>query len=92
MREDEDAHRARRFDEACGGDRLAGRGRVAEAVAPDRARILRRRELFFELLLVDDAEVRIFFLRLLGVAVAVPVQRLLFHPLIRRDQLGEHPG
>ena len=39
MREDQHAERPRRLDEAGGGDRLAGRRRVAEPVAPDRARI-----------------------------------------------------
>ena len=43
--EDQDADRARGLDEAGGGDRLAGRGRVAEAVAADRARVVLRREL-----------------------------------------------
>ncbi len=38
--EDQDPERARGLDEARGGDRLARRGRVAEAVAADRARIL----------------------------------------------------
>ncbi len=52
MREDEDAERARRVDEAGGGDRLAGRGRVAEAVAADRAGILLRRQLDFLVLVV----------------------------------------
>src|SRR5205085_12054360 len=33
VREDQDAERPRRVDEASGGDRLAGGGRVPEAVA-----------------------------------------------------------
>ena len=40
MREDQHAERARRLDEAGGGDRLARRGRMAEAVAANRAGIL----------------------------------------------------
>ena len=38
--EDQDAERAGGFDEAGGGDRLAGRRRVTEAEAAHRARIL----------------------------------------------------
>ena len=40
MGEDEDAHRPGGLDEAGGGDRLAGGGRVAEAVAADGARVV----------------------------------------------------
>ena len=39
VREDEDAEPAGGLDEPCGGDRLAGSGRVPEAVATDRARV-----------------------------------------------------
>ena len=52
MREDQDAERARGVDEAGGGDRLARRGRVAEAVAADRAGILLRRQLRLFLLVL----------------------------------------
>src|SRR5919201_770540 len=52
VREDEHSERARRLDEAGGGDRLAGGGRMAEAIAPHRARVLLRRELL-RLLVVD---------------------------------------
>ena len=96
VREDQDAERARRFDEAGGGDRLARRGRMAEAVAPGRTRILadvllRELQLFRQL----DAEVVLFLLfdlRLgggLALAVAVAVQLRL--DLRCRDQLGQHP-
>ena len=81
VREDEDAHRARRLDEPGGGDRLAGRGRVPEAVAANRAGILSRRQLLGERLLVDDAEVRVLLLEVgrldLAVRAPVAVQRLL---------------
>ena len=43
VREDQDAERARCLDEACGGDRLPRRRRMAEAVAADRRRDPRRR-------------------------------------------------
>ena len=39
VREDEHAFRPCRFDEAGGGDRLTGRGRMAEPVAANRAGI-----------------------------------------------------
>src|SRR5207248_1702451 len=39
VREDENPERAGRLDEPRGCDRLARRGRMAEAIAPDRARI-----------------------------------------------------
>src|SRR5581483_12367133 len=52
VREDEDAERACGLDEARGRDRLAGRGRVAEAVAADGARILLGRELLGLVLVV----------------------------------------
>ena len=92
MREDQDAHRARGLDEPGGGDRLAGRGRVAESVAADRAGILRRGELLLDLVLVDDAEVRVLLLGLRRLDRAVAVQGLLVRALVGGDQLGEHPG
>ena len=92
--EDEDAHRPGCLDESRGGDRLAGRGRVPEPVAPDRARVLGGRQFLFERLLVDDAEVRVLLLEVgrLDVTVRAPVERFLGLALVGRDQLGEHPG
>ena len=72
VREDQDAHRARRLDESGGGDRLAGRGRVPESVAADRAGILRRGKLLLDLVLVDDAEVRILLLGLRRLDAPLP--------------------
>ena len=100
MREDQDAERARRLDEAGGGDRLARRGRMAEAVAADRAGILLRRELLRQRLLVglDDASrprprsSSSLRLELLDRRRAVAVAVRLLVALRRRDQLGEHPG
>src|SRR4029077_21044224 len=43
VRENQDAERAGRFDEAGGGDRLARRGRVAEAEAARRTGVLGHR-------------------------------------------------
>src|SRR6185437_3151629 len=97
MREDQDAERARRFDETRRGDRLARRGRVAEPVAPARTGILAcvlRRELKLVVGLLEvDAEIVFLLLGLGGgllVAVSVAVQLRL--DLRRGDQLGEHPG
>src|SRR5207244_8733755 len=59
VREDQDAQRSRRFDEAGGRDRLARSGRVAEAVAPNRARILGSRELLVERLVVAGGVVAV---------------------------------
>ena len=96
--EDEDAERSCRLDEARCGDRLAGRRRVAEAVAPHRAGILagELRLVVGVGLLVGRLElvllVGVLGLELrLGVAVAVAVQ-VLGLALVRRDQLGQHPG
>ena len=93
VREDQHAERASRLDEACGGDRLAGGGRVPEAVAPLRAGILLGRELGLRLFLFVGAlelELLVLFLVHLREAVAVPVQ--LGRLLVRGDQLGQHPG
>ena len=88
MREDEDAERACAVDEAGRRNRLAGRRRVAEPVATDRAGILRGRELFLERLVdvvrtfcgcvvvVVLVDLRVDLLDG-GVAVAVPVRLLL---------------
>ena len=100
--EDQDAERAGGLDEAGCGDRLAGRGRVAEPVAANRAGVVLLR-LLGELRLrdVDDeGRVLVLVLDLLllelldgrGVAVAVPVAVGLVVALARGDQLGEHPG
>ena len=54
VREDQDAFGAGGLDEAGGGDRLARRGRVAEAVAADRAGILLdRQRLRLDLLVLE---------------------------------------
>ncbi len=96
VREDQDPERARCFDEACGGDRLPRRRRVAEAVAADRARILAH-EAFLRLVLalVIDIDCLVLFLDFvrLELGVAVPVSVLVLRvALVGRDQLGEHPG
>ncbi len=98
--EDQDALGARRLDEAGGGDRLAGGGRVAEAVAARSARIRDDRDDLVVVLVavrVRERQIVLVLVVLLDeladedVAVAVPVpvpDRLL----VRGDQLGEHPG
>ncbi len=92
--EDQDTERARGLDEAGGGDRLARGSRVAEAVAPARARIAAGRRLGQLELLQDplevDAEVFLLFvgLDLLRGCAAVAVQLGL--DLGRGDQLGQH--
>ena len=102
VREDQDAERAGRLDEAGRGDRLPRRGRVAEAVAADGAGVVLHR-LLGELRVLDlDDERRVLvlvldllLLELLGrrrMAVAVPVAVRLVVALARGDQLGEHPG
>ena len=75
---------------------LPGRGRVAEAVAADGARILADEALVGLLVVLVLGEL-VLVLGLLGlelghVAVAVPVLLLLGLALVRRDQLGQHPG
>ena len=99
MREDQDAERARRLDEAGRGDRLAGRGRMAEAVAADRAGVGARVRL---VILASSSSTSsaesstgsssssASLRRPRRRRVAVPV-RLRFL-LVRRDQLGEHAG
>src|SRR5437870_627762 len=99
VRKDQDTQRAGRLDEARGGDRLARRGRVAEAVAADGAWVVLHRFLG-ELGVLDlDDERRVLVLvlvllllqllccRCMAVAVAVRVV-----PLARGDELGQHPG
>src|SRR5439155_6540965 len=54
--EDQDAECARRVDEPCGGDRLAGCGGMPEAVAAYSTRILLRRELLVLVFLLARAE------------------------------------
>ena len=92
--EDQDAERAGGLDEARGGDRLAGGGRVAEAEAPARAGILalvlrRKLELLVRLLEVD-AEI-VLFLVLGGLLDRGAVAVQLRLDLGGRDQLGQHP-
>ena len=101
VREDEHAHGLRRLDEAGGGDRLPGGRGVAEAEAPDCARVVPRRDGFGDLLFVRVLvragllEVFLLVVRALlelhgvPVAVAVPVLRFV---LVPGDQLGQHPG
>src|SRR5581483_12461325 len=78
-------------------DRLARGGRVAEAVTPRRARVLRRRKRQRHLGVRLLAEVVLLLVFLGGLlrggeavraAVSVPVLVLL----VGGDQLGEHPG
>jgi len=91
--EDQHAERAGRLDEAGGRDRLARRGRMAESVAADRARILLRRQLRLllgSLVLAADVVVLVFLLDRLDVHLAVAVRVVVL--LARGDQLGEHPG
>jgi len=93
VREDQDAERARGLDEPGRGDRLAGRRRMTEAVAADRARIrLVARKLLEHVFLRRLVR---FLVVLVGLDLlerrAVPVQRL-FGLLGRRDELGEHAG
>ena len=59
--EDQDAEVPCGFDEPGGGDRLAGRGRVAEAVAPRGARVLAAEHRLVDLV-VDDARVDVVVL------------------------------
>ena len=97
VREDQDAERARRLDEAGGGDRLAGCSGVAEAEAPARARVLAvvllgQLELVGSLLEVD-AEILLVLLGLeLGGRGAVAVAVQVGLDLRGRDQLGQHSG
>ena len=99
MREDQDAEGARRFDEPGGGDRLAGRGRVAEPVAAHGARIRPRVPLFLlrlgVCLVVEDVLRRVLdrlVLFLLGHHCDRAVSVRGRFSLVRGDELGEHPG
>ena len=71
MGEDQDAEVARRLDEPGGGDRLAGRGRVAEAVAARGAWVLAGERRLVGLV-VDHAgvEVVVLLVELGGVGLA----------------------
>src|SRR5215475_4688531 len=92
VREDQDAERPCRLDEARGRDRLSGGGRVAEAVAARRAGVGAAEARLLVLLLVQHVLRRV----LLGLGFlldslddgAVAVRRLL----VRGDQLREHSG
>ena len=99
VREDQHAERACGLDEARCGDRLAGRGRVTEPVATCSAGIRARVGLLLHLFVED------VLARLLGGLVLLFQVRLAFGdlgrsavavqlglPLVRGDQLREHPG
>ena len=100
MREDQHAERACGLDEARGGDRLAGRGRMTEPVTPYRARIRARvlarppppprrgRPRPTPPRARPPLPVRLAFDDLGRCAVAVRLGFLL----VRGDQLGEHAG
>src|SRR5205085_9136525 len=83
-----------RVDEPGRGDRLARGGRVAEAVAPHRARVGAYVDLLVDLLLGGELVgllVLLVGLELIGGAVSVPVRRRLVG-LRRGDELREHAG
>ncbi len=91
--QDQDSERTGGLDEACRRNRLARRGRMAEAVAANGARILADEALdLFLRVVVDDL---VLFLRLLGLELGVPVPvavlLLVGVALVRCDQLGQHP-
>ena len=90
VREDQDAERPRRLDEAGGRDGLPGSGRMAEAVAALRTRVFLEHELrLLVLRLLLELEVVFLLLRLdLRQDCAVAVQLGLL--LVRRDQLRQH--
>ncbi len=100
MREDQDAERAGGIDEARGGDRLARRRRVAEAVAADGPWVVlyRLRGKLRVLDLDDERGIFVFVLDLQllellrGRAVAVSVPIRLVVALAGGDELGQHPG
>ena len=95
VREDQDPERARRLDESCCGDRLARRGRVAEAVAANGAWILADEALLGLVLALRPRRQLVLVLALLRLelGVAVPVAVLVLRvALVGRDQLGQHPG
>ena len=89
VREDENAHRPRAFDESGGGDRLPRRRRVAEAKAPLGAGVVVLGLLVLVLVVVRPRLLGELFVLGLVVPVAVPVLLAL---LVLRDELGEHPG
>ena len=92
VREDEDAERSRGVDEAGCGDGLARRGRMTEAVAPDRTGILFRRQLrLFVVLVLGVGERLVLVLLVDDLLDGVPVAVAVFLLALRRgDQLGEH--
>ena len=97
MGEDQHAELSRGLDEAGCGDRLARGGRVAEAIAPDRAGVGRREAPLVLRLLVDELDVLRVLLVVLELVhelrdAAVPDAVLVGAPLGRRDELREHPG
>ena len=93
MGEDEHAHRSRSLDEARCCDRLAGGGRMSEAVPALRPRVLRDRRLVvgIDLGVVSLLAVVLVVGQVRLVVVAVAVRRLRL-PLVTRDQLGQHAG
>ena len=93
MREDQHAERAGGLDEPGCGDRLAGRGRVAEAVAANRTGIVRGGGLLvLELLDLVGRELELVLVLVLDGLLdqAVSVQVALRLGLDCRDQLGQH--
>ena len=96
MGEDQHPEMAGRLDEPRRCDGLPGRGRVAEAIAAGRPRILAGDGRLFELLL-DELGILLvlelaFLDELRDAAVGRAVAVLLGASLGRGDQLGEHPG
>ena len=94
--EDQDAEVSRGLDEPGGGDRLAGRGGVPEAVATRRAGVLAG-EAGLVGLLVGELDLLLVLLFLLvqelrDAAVRAAVAVLLGAALGGGDQLGQHPG
>src|SRR5207248_1802159 len=89
VREDQDADRARRLDEAGGGDRLARGGRMAEAVAAGGAGIGGDVLRFLDLALDELLVLVLVFLHDRLLLTVVPVAVLL-GALVGRDQFGEH--
>ena len=93
MREDEDALRARGLDESRSGDRLAGRGRVAESEAAHRTRIGCGQRLDgLDLTVLGDLTVLAggLLLVVLDLRKDAAVFALLRLGLVRRNELGEH--
>src|SRR5581483_7358976 len=76
-----------------GGDRLAGRGRMAEAVAAPGARVLRRLQLLVGLRLALEREVVLVLLLVGGLLDrGGAVRAAVLVPLVGGDQLGQHSG